>query len=176
MSRKYKFHNPEGLYFVTLTVQGWVDVFTRKEYKDILIENLCYCQKNKGLEVFAYCIMTNHTHIIASAKEGHNLSHIIRDFKKFTSRTIMNSIKYNQQESRKEWLLKQFKTHKGYSFWQPESRPIELWSNKVIDQKLNYIHNNPVEEGFVFYPEDYMYSSAYDYAGGKGLLDIVIIG
>ena len=75
-----------------------------------------------------------------------------------------------------DWLLKQFQTDKGNNFWQPESRPIELWSNKVIDQKLNYIHYNPVEEGMVFRPEDYMYSSSNDYAGGMSLLDIVVIG
>ena len=116
--------------------------------------------------------MTSHTHLIVSANEEFILSDIIRDFKKFTSRTNLSSIRNNPQESRKEWLLKQFKTKKGNSFWQPESRPIELWSNNVIDQKINYIHQNPVEERLVFHPEDYMYSSAYDYAGGKGLLDI----
>ena len=176
MSRKYKFHNPEGLYFVTLTVRKWVDVFTRNEYKNILIENLCYCQKNRGLDIFTYCIMTNHAHLIVSAKEGYNLSDIIRDFKKFTSRTILNKIRDNSQESRREWILKEFRTDKGYSLWQTESRPIKLWDNKVIEQKIDYIHYNPVEEGFVFNPEDYMYSSAYDYAGGKGMLDIEVIG
>lgn len=120
--------------------------------------------------------MTNHAHLIVCAKEGFILSDILRDFKKFTSRTILSSIRSNPQESRKDWLLQQFRTDKGYSFWQYESRLIELWSNKVINQKINYIHLNPVEEGLVFRPEDYMYSSAYDYAGGKGLLDIDVIG
>lgn len=175
MIRKYKFHNPDGLYFVTFTVQGWVDVFTRNEYKNILIENLTYCQQNKGLEIFAYCLMSNHIHLIVRAKEGHVLSDILRDFKKFTSRTILNSIQENPQESRREWLLQQFKSEKGNNFWQTESKPIELWSNKVIEQKLNYIHNNPVEEGLVFRPEDYLYSSACTYAGNDGLLDIFVI-
>ena len=80
------------------------------------------------------------------------------------------------RQRRREWILKEFRTDKGYSLWQTESRPIELWSNKVIEQKIDYIHYNPVEEGFVFNPEDYMYSSAYDYAGGKGMLDIEVIG
>ena len=53
MSRKYKFHNPDGVYFATFAVQGWVDVFTRNEYKNILADNLAYCQKNKGLELVA---------------------------------------------------------------------------------------------------------------------------
>lgn len=88
---------------------------------------------------------------------------------------MLSEIKDNPQESRREWLLDQFKSKDGYSFWQTESKPIELWSNHVIRQKLNYIHNNPGEEGLVFRPEDYMYSSAYDYAGGKGLLDVILI-
>jgi len=60
MSRNYKFHNPEGIYFISFAVVNWLDVFTRNEYKSILIDSLHYCQQEKGLEVFAWCIMTNH--------------------------------------------------------------------------------------------------------------------
>ncbi len=175
MSRKYKFHNPEGVYFVSFAVQGWVDVFTRNEYKNILIENLEYCQKNKGLEIFAWCIMTNHVHLIIRAKEGYLLQNILCDFKKFTSKAIIKVISENPVESRKEWLLAQFKTKEGYSFWRGDNKPIELWSNSVIDQKINYLHQNPVEEGLVFRAQDYVYSSACDYAGENGLLDIIVI-
>ena len=175
MSKRYKFEKPDGLYFITLTVVDWVDVFIRNEYKNILIENLAYCQKNKGLEVLAWSIMTSHAHLIVRAQEGFELQNIFRDFKKFTSKKIVKAIENNPQESRKEMLLKQFKTNEGVRFWQPGNHPIELWSNKVINQKLTYIHQNPVEEGVVFNPEDYMYSSAYDYAGGRGLLDITLI-
>jgi REP element-mobilizing transposase RayT len=175
MSRKYKFHNPDGVYFVSFAVQGWVDVFTRNEYKNILVENLEYCQKNKGLEIFAWCIMTSHIHLIVRAAEGYLLHNILRDFKKFTSKAIINAIIENQGESRKEWLLNQFKTPDGYRFWRTDNKPIELWSNAVIDQKLNYIHQNPVEEGLVFKAEQYMYSSAVDYSGEKGLLEIILI-
>jgi REP element-mobilizing transposase RayT len=176
MSRKYKFHNPAGVYFVSFSVQGWVDALTRSEYKDILIENLSYCQKNKGLEIFAWCIMSNHVHLIIRAQEGYVLPDILRDFKKFTSKAIIKAISENPQESRKEWLLEQFQTKDGNSFWRGDNRPIELWSNAVIDQKLHYLHQNPVEEGLVFKAEDYRYSSAYDYAGGNGMLDILVIG
>jgi REP element-mobilizing transposase RayT len=175
MSRKYKFHNPEGVYFVSFAVQGWVDIFTRNEYKDIVIDCLAYCQKNKGLELFAWCIMTNHVHLIIRAQEGFLLQDILRDFKRFTSNKILKEIKENPRESRKEWLLEQFKTRDGFCFWGTDNHPIELWSNNVIDQKLDYLHQNPVEEGIVFRAEDYRYSSAYDYAGGKGLLDIIVI-
>jgi REP element-mobilizing transposase RayT len=175
MSSKYKFKNPEGIYFVSFAVQGWVDALTRSEYKDIVIETLGFCQKNKGLEIFAWCIMTNHVHLIIRAKEGFLLQDIMRDFKKFTSRAIIKAIADNPVESRKEWLLSKFKTKDGYVFWQAGNHPIELWSNAVIDQKLNYIHQNPVEEGLVFRAEDYRYSSASDYAGETGMLDIFVI-
>ncbi len=175
MSRKYKFLNPDGVFFITFAVEGWVDVFTRNEYKNILIENLAYCQKNKGLELFAWCVMTNHVHLIARAEEGHTLSDILRDFKKYTSKAVLKAIAENPRESRKEWLLPQFKTSEGNRFWRADNKPVELWSNSVIAQKLNYIHQNPVEEGLVFKAEDYVYSSASDYAGNKGLLDIFVL-
>ena len=175
MSRKYKFHNPDGVYFVSFAVQGWVDVFTRIEYKDILIENLKYCQKHKGLEIFAWCIMTNHVHLIIRAEEGHLLQDILRDYKKFTSKAIIQAINKNHRESRKEWLLEQFKTPDGFRFWRSDNKPIEVWSNSVINQKINYIHQNPVKAGLVFRAEDYVYSSAVDYAGEKGLLDVIIV-
>ncbi len=175
MSRKYKFHNSDGVYFVSFAVRGWVDVFTRNEYKNILVENLKYCQEHKGLEIFAWCIMTNHLHLVIRAKEGYRLPDILRDYKKFTSKAITKAIADNYQESRKEWLLEQFKTPEGFRFWRADNKPIELWSNKVIDQKIDYIHQNPVEEGLVFKAEDYVYSSAIDYAGENGLLDVIVI-
>ncbi|MBS4057084.1 MAG: transposase [Bacteroidales bacterium] len=175
MSRKYKFYNPEGTYFVSFAVQGWVDVFTRNQYKDILLEGLVYCQHNKGLEIFAWCIMTNHVHLIIRATKTDQLPEIMRDFKKFTSKAVLKAIENNDLESRREWLLNQFNTDSGHRFWRADNMPVELWSNKVIREKLNYIHYNPVEEGLVFNPEDYVYSSAVNYAGGKGLLEVTLL-
>ena len=172
MSRKHKFCNPEGAYFVTFTVRDWIDVFVRSDYKNIVVKSLDYCQKNKGLEVFAWCIMSSHVHLIIRAKEGFLLPDILRDFKTYTSKILFKAIQENPQESRKEWLLPMFENHQ---FWQPGSYPIEVWSSKVIYQKLDYIHENPVQEGIVFSPEQYVYSSATDYADGKGLLDVIII-
>ena len=149
--------------------------FTRNEYKGILVANLKFCQENKGLEIFAWCIMTNHVHLIIRAASNILLSDILRDYKKFTSKALIDAFANNYQESRKEWLLKQFKTSEGFRFWRGDNQPIELWSNEVIDQKIDYIHQNPVEEGLVFKPEDYVYSSAIDYAGEKGMLNVVVI-
>lgn len=104
MAYTYRIYNQHGQYFITCTVHQWVDVFTRKEYVDIVLNSLRYCQQNKGLLIYAYVIMSNHLHlIIGSNKE--NLSDIIRDFKKFTASKIVQAIENNSRESRKRWLL-----------------------------------------------------------------------
>jgi len=182
MSRNYKFHNPEGVYFVSFAVVEWLDVFTRKEYKNILVSNLAYCQQNKGMEIFAWCIMTNHVHLVFRSTGARAPEQLLGDFKRHTSKQLVKAIIENPQESRKEWLLEQFKKAgmsssnvRDYQFWRHDNKPIELWSNKVIDEKINYIHQNPVEEGYVFKAEDYIYSSAIDYAGEKGMLENVIV-
>lgn len=182
MSRNYKFHNPEGVYFVSFAVVEWIDALTRSEYKDIVLESLRYCQQEKGMEVFARCIMTNHMHLVFRSIKGQKPELLLGDFKRFTSNSIVKAIEENPRESRKEWLLEQFRKAGAkssnvnkYQFWQHNNKPIELWSNKVIDEKINYIHNNPVEEGLVFHPEDYMYSSARDYSGETGILEGVIV-
>ncbi len=182
MSRNYKFHNSEGLYFVTFTVVRWIDVFTRREYKDILVDSLKYCIDKKGLQLYAWVIMSNHVHLIISSK-GKPMGSILRDVKRHTSKTLTKAISENTRESRRDWLLwfferegKQNPNNENFQFWQQdENHPIELWSNEVIDQKLNYIHDNPVVAGWVDEPEHYLYSSARDYAGGKGLIDDIIL-
>ena len=182
MSRNYKFHNSDGVYFVSFAVVEWLDIFTRKEYKNILIESLRYCQQKKGMEIFAWCIITDHVHLIFRSAGEQKPELLLGDFKRFTSKAIVEAIIDNQKESKQEFLLEQFlkagsksSNVKKYQFWRHDNKPIELWSNKVIDERINYIHNNPVEEGLVFRAEDYLYSSAVDYAGEKGLLNDVIV-
>ncbi|WP_338759250.1 transposase [Bernardetia sp. ABR2-2B] len=108
MGRKYAIHSSDDVYFITFTVVNWIDIFTRDEYREIFIDSVVYCQKNKGLEVFAYCIMTNHVHLVIRAKEGFELSDIVRDLKSFTSRHIRKAIEQNEKESRREWMLWMF--------------------------------------------------------------------
>ena len=182
MSRNYKFHNPEGVYFVSFAVVEWIDVFTRNEYKDIVLESLQFCQANKQMKIFAWCIMTNHMHLVFRSAGSQKPELLLGDFKRFTSRKIVKAIQESPLESRREWLLQHFSAAaqnssnvKHYQFWRHDNKPIELWSNKAIDEKIGYIHNIPVEAGLVFRPEEYTYSSAVDYAGESGLLDNVIV-
>ncbi|WP_124981881.1 transposase [Nonlabens xiamenensis] len=170
MSRNYKFHNKAGAYFVSFATVYWIDVFTRQVDFDILEQSVQYCRAEKGMEVYAYGFMNSHIHFIfRSANE--NPSGLLGDFQKHTSKKIIKEIEENPQESRMEWLLLMFERAgkkkdniSKYQFWQHHNKPIELWSSKVIKQKLDYIHNNPVESGFVTEPTDWKYSSARNFA------------
>ena len=132
--------------------------------------------------MFAWVIMSNHIHLIAKAKEGYLLQHIMRDLKKFTSKQIIKAIEESNIESRKNWMLAIFKragmynsNNKNYQFWQQNNKPIELFSNAVIDQKLDYLHQNPVKAGIVDFAEDYRYSSARNYADKIGLIEMELL-
>jgi len=180
MSEKYKIWDPDKAYFLTLTVVGWIDVFTRENYKLIIINSLKYCQKEKSLVIFGYCLMPSHLHIIARAEGKETLSDILRDFKKFTSKAIVREI-MNGTESRRDWMLDCFKKAgenkkgiKNFKFWQDGNHPEMISSNSFFDEKLDYIHNNPVEELIVKKPEDYFFSSARNYAGLDNYLDVVL--
>ena len=183
MTKAYRFNNPDGIYFVTFTVVDWIDVFTRPVYKEIIIDSLNYSINNKGLIVYAWVIMSNHMHLIISAEENHKLSDIVRDFKKFTSKRIIEEISTNPEESRKNWMLWIFKSHgkansrnKNYQFWSQDYHGVELDTNKMKEIRLNYLHDNPVKAQLVFEPEHYFYSSAADYSeGGNKLVDIVLL-
>jgi putative transposase len=181
MSSKYYISNPEGIYFITFATVEWVDVLTRPHYKNIVVESLQYCQQHKGLQLFAWCLMSNHVHLIAAAREGFNLSDILRDMKKFSSKKLVEALQH-PEESRRNWMLWLFRragernaNNLQYQLWQQDNHPVELSSNEMIDQRLQYLHQNPVTAGLVFEPEHYVYSSAIDYCGGKGLLKIELI-
>jgi REP element-mobilizing transposase RayT len=180
MTTGYQIKQQDQLYFLTFQVVNWVDVFSRKVYRDIVIDNLAFCQKNKGLEVFGFVIMSNHMHLLARSATN-ELSKTIKEFKSFTAKQILNEIE-NGSESRKEWMLDVFKkaayTHQRnshYQFWTHENHAEHIFSNKFIEQKLIYIHQNPVRAGIVNNENDYVYSSAVNYSGGKGILDVELI-
>ncbi|MDP2423021.1 MAG: transposase [Bacteroidales bacterium] len=130
-----------------------------------------YCQREKGLEIFAWVIMSNHVHIPARSETG-QLSSTIRDFKKYTSKAIIQCISDGSAESRKEWMLRLFRhaakrqnKSGDYQVWTHENHALETTSNDFIVSKVEYIYENPVRAGIVRKPEDYIYSSAPVYAG-----------
>jgi REP element-mobilizing transposase RayT len=166
-------------YYLTLTVVNWIDVFTRKNHRDAIIESLKYCQAEKGLNIYAYVIMSNHIHLIVNCNLPFELSDVIRDFKKFISKKIVQQIQ-TEPESRREWMLELFSKeasdrHKNFKFWQSGNNAIELYNEKFTWDKVNYINDNPVRSGLVKNQEDWVYSSASNYHGKKSILSVEII-
>ncbi|TVZ26983.1 REP element-mobilizing transposase RayT [Gillisia sp. Hel_I_86] len=181
MSTKYKATTTEEAFYITITTVGWIDVFTRLNQKQVIINALQYCQQNKGLEIYAYCLMSNHIHLLCQGTNGFILSSIIRDFKKFTSKKIIQTIN-EEPESRREWMLNYFKKscehlkrEQQYKVWQNGYHAEIVKSNWFIKQKVNYIHNNPVKAKIVALPEDYYFSSARNYADLENDLEVVLL-
>lgn len=179
----YVIRDQFATHFLTFTVCGWIDLFSRKVYRDILLEGLRYAQEQEQLILNAYVIMTNHMHMVASSneKQKKTLSDIIRDFKKFTHKQMAPIIQ-SEEESRRQWMEHQFAyygsrnpNNTGWQIWSNDNHPEECWSKEFIDIKIDYIHDNPVRAGIVDKAEDYLYSSASNYAGGKGLIHVDVI-
>ena len=178
----YPIRNQQGLYFLTFTVVGWVDIFTRQAYRTIVIDSLRHCQQHNGLELYAYCLMSNHLHLIGRAAEGQELGAIVRDFKKFTAARIFREIETLPQESRRGWLRWLFEregarnpnnTH--IQLWQQRSHGTELSTEAMVRQRLHYTHQNPVRAGICYQAEDYVYSSASCYAGLESILPVTLL-
>lgn len=173
----YIIRDQSKTHFITATVVDWVDVFSRKAYRDCIIESLDFCIKNKGMILYGYVIMSNHIHLIIQSDKN-KLSDLIRDFKKFTAKTILHKIE-TEPESRADWMLKRFefacKSHRRnekYQFWQYGNHPEEIFSEKFFWSKLDYIHLNPVRAGIVVKASHYLYSSASNYVNDYGIITI----
>ncbi len=172
MSTGYKIADQRGCYFLTFTIVGWADIFTRLIYREMVADSFNYCIAHKGLRVHAYVFMSNHIHCILSADAG-NLSGIIRDMKSHTAKGIWAQI-LRGPESRREWLAVVCKFAAGghnrnetFQIWSHDNHAEELYTDKFIKQKLDYLHQNPVRAGLVAEPQHWLWSSAVDYAGGK---------
>lgn len=170
------------LYFTTSTVIDWVDIFTRVSYRHIVVDSLAHCQKAKGLKIYAWVLMSNHLHMVVSTEAKQAIGDILRDFKKFTNKKILKTLKEDEHESRRMWMLDRFhfagandKRITNYRFWQEGNHVEDIYTSEFLWQKISYIHQNPVKAEIVARPEDYLYSSGRDYAGEKGLLEVEVI-
>jgi putative transposase len=157
-------------YFITCTVVKWIPLFTRKPYFDIVMDSLRFCRQYKDLKLYAYIILDNHLHLVIAADK---LTDIIRDFKSYTAKLLIARLERDQ----KMWVLHQFQYHKqptktksAYQVWQEGFHPQQIVSEEMLQQKIDYLHHNPVRIGVVERPEDWIYSSARDYIGRKGII------
>ena len=176
-SENYTIENQNAVYFLTFTVTDWVDIFTRLNYRNIIAESLTYCRKNKGLKLYAWCLMKNHIHLVCRIEEPLRMSDFLGDYKKFTAKAVLFDIE-NLPESRRDWMLYRFEFAgkydnriEKYIFWQDKNHPIELVTTEMINQRINYILENPVRTGLVAGAEEYLYSSARNYAGLSSIIE-----
>ncbi len=176
---RYKITEQHSPHFLTFTLVDWVDVFTRKECKQIIVDSLNFCVKEKELNIYAWCLMSNHLHLVVSSPKL-DLSYVIRDFKKWTAKEILAWMQ-NEKESRRDWLLYRFAYHgkyrsnvEVYHVWDDSNHAVLLSWNAIFWQKINYTHNNPVRAMIVDEPEEYLHSSARDYKGKKGLVEVCV--
>jgi putative transposase len=179
--KPYANSNREGIYFLTFATVGWVDILTHEKYSKIILESLRHCQREKGLEVHAWCIMSSYMQLMTSGRsKTDTLSEILDDFQRSTSNEIIRTIPNDIKGSRRDWMLWVFReagrknaNNMNAQFWRQSHHPQKITSKKCMDQKLDYIHSNPVKAGLASRPEDYLFSSARDYHGKtKGLLEI----
>ena len=179
-SEGYKIRDQSATHFLTFSIMGWIDIFSRQRYRDLILDSFNFCRGHKKLKVGAYVIMSNHIHTIWTASDN-NLSDIVRDFKTFTSKAITDAIEM-ETESRRDWLLYMFKFYANrtaandkYKVWTGNNHPEEIHSELFLKTKLNYIHENPVRAGLVAEPSHYLYSSAANYIDKKGLIEIDLL-
>ncbi len=173
MRSSYKFsEDATELYFVTLTIVEWIPIFAKQKYCEIIIENLEFYRKEQGIKVHFLVIMPDHIHLILSSEN--NLGSIIHNLKSYTAKEIIQNLKHDKRK----WILnllkyykKQHKTGSNFQVWQEGSHPEMITSTPMLNQKISYIHFNPVKAGFVSSPEDWRYSSAGYYAGNQSIME-----
>lgn len=154
--------NENLMHFITITVIEWIDIFTKPQYFKIITGSLVYCRQNKGLKLYDFVIMANHVHLIVRAEEGKELSSILRDFKRHTTREILKKLETDNRKYILNLIKNSFakKKDEDNQVWQRENCPVPITSEKFYFEKANYILKNPVRKEYVTKAEDWNYSSA----------------
>lgn len=181
MNRGHKKNSDQtDCYFITFNVVDWVDVFVRPAYKRVVTDALNEYVASQGLIIYAWCLMSNHLHMVAEVKPGYHFAVVIRQLKKAVARKIMEAIE-EEPDPRREWMLARFanfsqclKRIEKYPLWQDCNHPVHVQSDNRASllEHIRYIHENPTRDRIVEFPEEYLYSSARDYSGMKGLVNI----
>ena len=170
---RYRIYETEYPYFMTCTINGWLPVFTRPDAAEIIFDSWRYLQREREFKLFAYVILENHLHLIASAPD---LSDVMQSFKSFTAKQILDLLKQHGAQRLLHQLraLKlRHKTHSEYQIWQEGSKPKQIQNDELMWQKIEYFQLNPVKRGFVDDAVHWRWSSARNYAGEPGLIEVV---
>jgi len=175
--------NQQDCSYLTFNVVDWIDVFIRPTYKQIIVDTLNSCIEAKRVTIYAWCLMTNHLHLVARAADGAGLAMIEKEFKKITTTKILEAIDI-EPDLRRSWMLQRFEHFsqslrkiEKFQLWQGCTNPAYIDFKQVykLQERVLYVHENPVRDGIVENPQDYLYSSARDYAGKQGLVKVSVI-
>jgi putative transposase len=175
--------NRQDCSYITFSTVDWVDIFIRPSYKQIIADTLNHLIQHKKFTVYAWCLMSNHLHLVARAHDGSGLAAIEKEFKKQTTNAMLGIID-SEPDLRKNWMLQRFeqssqnlKRLERFQLWQSCSNPTHIDFNHVfkLQERILFVHENPVRDKIVASPSEYLYSSAGDYAGKKGLVNVTVI-
>lgn len=173
MSRsRYKIHEPTHPHFITCTILHWIPIFTRQETVQIILDSLKHLQCEQNLKLHAYVILENHLHLIAQSQD---IGKSMTNFKSFTARQIINHLKEKNVKTildQLEFYKKAHKRDRSLQLWQEGIQPKLIQSDAMMIERMNYIHQNPVKRGYVDVAKHWRYSSARDYEGVDGLIEI----
>jgi len=182
MSTVYRFTENDVPHFITMTLVEWIDLFNREEYKEVIVDSLKYCIDKKGLIIHAYVIMSNHIHLVVTSTHDEKLSNVVRDFKRYTAKKLYEKLTEDRQESRRNWMLwiirsqgERSSSNIHMKMWRHENHPIPLDTEIMQEQRIQYIHENPVRAGICHTCEGYVYSSAGQYLGENGVIPITLL-
>jgi len=169
---RYKVTQNNSPYFITCSIVNWLPLFANPTIANIIFHSLRFLQNEKRLSIHAYVLMENHLHLIASSA---SLEDEMRNFKSFTAKKCIDYY----QKKEKSWVLKQLsfnkqphKVKQQFQFWQEGYHPKLIEHDQVLTQKLDYIHNNPVERGYIDDPVHWRYSSWRNFMGLEAMLEI----
>ena len=169
---RYHVVHPQHPHFITATVNNWLPLFTRPETMDIVLDCWRFLQLNNNLEIFGYVILENHLHLIARSTD---INRDIRRFKSYTAREIVAYLEKQKSVHLLRLLAffkRKHKVESTYQVWEEGNHPQVITREEVLRQKLDYIHQNPIKRGYVDAPEHWRYSSARNYAGQAGLIEV----
>jgi putative transposase len=172
--------NENDACFITLQTVDSVDIFVRPVHKQVIVHTLNHFIDSKGLRVYAWCLMTHHLHLLIEGMPPADLEKLEREFKLFTTSKILEAID-TEPEERKEWMMKRLECSgsilglmKKYEVWGKSAhRCFDIKKDDIILEQFDFIHQNPVRDRIVDAPAEYLYSSARDYTGTRGLVNII---
>jgi putative transposase len=173
----------DSCYFLTLNIVDKIDLFVRPAYKQVVADALNYFIQNQGLQLYAWCLMTSHVHLVLRAKDGAAPAFFERDFKKYTAPALLKTIEM-EMDFRRGWMLQRFEDYgmslrrmEKYHLWQNCSSPLRIGNDqpRLLMDRITHVHENPVREGIVDQAEAYLFSSARDYTGIRGLVAVKVV-